>query len=304
MRSRRAEQARAGWAATSLAERARICRDFADRLAARADALGEELSWQMGRPIRFAPREVHDRRRPRPHDGRPRRARPGRHPGRRRRGLRALHQEGAVGYRLGGSRLELPLPDRGQLGGARPARRQRGDPQALLADTAVRRGASPRPSPKPACRRACLHSLHTDHASTERAVGDPRVDFVAFTGSVRGGHAMVQAAAAALHRLGPRARRQGPGLRARRRRPRPRGRESGRRQLLQLGPVVLRHRADLRPPVDLRRFRRRLRRADRRSTGSATRSTRTPTSDRWCERRTPTSCAARSTPPSPPARAP
>ena len=37
--------------------------------------------------------------------------------------------------------------------------------------------------------------LHTDHANTERAVADARVDFVAFTGSVAGGHAMVRAAA-------------------------------------------------------------------------------------------------------------
>ncbi|HSG66366.1 MAG TPA: aldehyde dehydrogenase family protein, partial [Gammaproteobacteria bacterium] len=38
--------------------------------------------------------------------------------------------------------------------------------------------------------------LHMDHASTERVIRDPRVDFVAFTGSVAGGHE-IQAAAAA-----------------------------------------------------------------------------------------------------------
>jgi acyl-CoA reductase-like NAD-dependent aldehyde dehydrogenase len=36
--------------------------------------------------------------------------------------------------------------------------------------------------------------LHAGHAETERAVADPRVGFVAFTGSVRGGHDMVRAA--------------------------------------------------------------------------------------------------------------
>ena len=38
--------------------------------------------------------------------------------------------------------------------------------------------------------------LHMDHASTERTIADPRVDFVAFTGSVDGGHAIQRAASA------------------------------------------------------------------------------------------------------------
>ena len=46
-------------------------------------------------------------------------------------------------------------------------------------------------------------------------IGDERVAFVAFTGSVGGGHAVQRAASGALHRDRPRARRQRPGLRAR-----------------------------------------------------------------------------------------
>ncbi len=40
-----------------------------------------------------------------------------------------------------------------------------------------------------------FQALHLSHADTERVIGDPRVDFVAFTGSVAGGHAVQRAAA-------------------------------------------------------------------------------------------------------------
>src|SRR5437870_11071792 len=37
--------------------------------------------------------------------------------------------------------------------------------------------------------------LHLDHTQTARVIGDPRIAFVAFTGSVEGGHAVQRAAA-------------------------------------------------------------------------------------------------------------
>jgi acyl-CoA reductase-like NAD-dependent aldehyde dehydrogenase len=40
-----------------------------------------------------------------------------------------------------------------------------------------------------------VQALHCDHAMSERIAGDPRVDFVAFTGSVFGGHRIYAAAA-------------------------------------------------------------------------------------------------------------
>ena len=39
-----------------------------------------------------------------------------------------------------------------------------------------------------------FQALHMSHADAERAIRDPRVDFVAFTGSVAGGHAVQRAA--------------------------------------------------------------------------------------------------------------
>jgi acyl-CoA reductase-like NAD-dependent aldehyde dehydrogenase len=44
-----------------------------------------------------------------------------------------------------------------------------------------------------------VQALHCDHPTSERIAGDPRVDFVAFTGSVYGGHRIY--AAAASHRF-------------------------------------------------------------------------------------------------------
>jgi acyl-CoA reductase-like NAD-dependent aldehyde dehydrogenase len=43
-----------------------------------------------------------------------------------------------------------------------------------------------------------VQALHCDHATSERMVGDPRVGYVAFTGSVQGGH-KIYAATAAHH---------------------------------------------------------------------------------------------------------
>jgi acyl-CoA reductase-like NAD-dependent aldehyde dehydrogenase len=40
-----------------------------------------------------------------------------------------------------------------------------------------------------------VQALHCDHSTSERIVGDPRVDHVVFTGSVFGGHRVMQAAA-------------------------------------------------------------------------------------------------------------
>lgn len=40
-----------------------------------------------------------------------------------------------------------------------------------------------------------VQALHCDHPTSERLVGDPRVDHVVFTGSIFGGHRVVQAAA-------------------------------------------------------------------------------------------------------------
>ena len=58
-----------------------------------------------------------------------------------------------------------------------------------------------------------VQALHCDHPTSERMVGDARVDHVVFTGSIFGGHRMVEASVEAVPPPEPRARRQRPGVR-------------------------------------------------------------------------------------------
>src|SRR5262245_31731332 len=54
----RAVKAQQAWRNVALAERAAICRKFCDAFEARKAAIGSDLTWQMGRPIRYAANEV------------------------------------------------------------------------------------------------------------------------------------------------------------------------------------------------------------------------------------------------------
>ena len=54
----RAARAQQDWKQTSIAERAALCSRFVDEFVSRRDAIAEELSWQMGRPISAAPGEI------------------------------------------------------------------------------------------------------------------------------------------------------------------------------------------------------------------------------------------------------
>ncbi|RMF79675.1 MAG: aldehyde dehydrogenase family protein [Chloroflexi bacterium] len=54
----RAEQAKAMWKATPIEKRARYCAAAVDAFVAQADIIAEELAWQMGRPIRYGKNEV------------------------------------------------------------------------------------------------------------------------------------------------------------------------------------------------------------------------------------------------------
>src|SRR6185295_16011764 len=54
----KAVKAQKRWKSVPVPERAAICRRMADWCVARADELGKELSWQMGRPIAQSPGEI------------------------------------------------------------------------------------------------------------------------------------------------------------------------------------------------------------------------------------------------------
>lgn len=188
-----ARRAQPGWRQTPVAERVALVERFCGAFLERRDAIGEELTWQMGRPIRYAPLEVD------------------------RMVERAQHMASIAEESLADRPLEP------KEGFARFIRR---DPvgavfviapwnypyltavnavvPALLAGNAVVLKHS---AQTPLCaerfaeafREAGLPAglfqvLHLSHADTERVIGSPAVDFVAFTGSVDAGHAVQRAA--------------------------------------------------------------------------------------------------------------
>ncbi len=53
-----AKVAQKKWQQTTIAERAVICRKVVDYFLRHATQMGEELTWQMGRPIRYTPFEI------------------------------------------------------------------------------------------------------------------------------------------------------------------------------------------------------------------------------------------------------
>ena len=191
---RTARHAHNAWRNVSLQERAKILTRFCDEFEKRGAAIAEELTWQMGRPARYAPSEV--------------------------RGTleRARHMI-AIAPRA--------LEDVGVDAKENFTRFVRREPlgvvftvaawnypyliavnsvvPALMAGNAVILKHS---AQTPLCAERfaeCLTAaglpkgafqvVHASHEDTDRIIRDPRVDFVAFTGSVAGGHAVQRAAA-------------------------------------------------------------------------------------------------------------
>ena len=178
-----------------IAERAAICSRFCDQFEAHRDALALELTWQMGRPIRYAASEINgtlDRARymidaaaealedvdPAPKDGFERFVR--------REPLGVVFTVAAWNY-----------PYLIAVNSVIPA---------IMAGNAVvlkHSAQTPLCAERFAeCFRAAglpegvFQFLHLSHEDTERIVGDARVAFVAFTGSVEGGRAIQRAAVA------------------------------------------------------------------------------------------------------------
>ncbi len=192
----RARAAQERWRETAVAERAAILARAADALVAQADEIALEITWQMGRPIRYTPKEVsggfHERARYMIEIAE-----------------LALADE-QVGEKPGFTRFirHVPLgvvfviapwnyPLLTAVNGVWPA---------LMAGNAVLLKHSAQ-TPLVAERFAAaleagglpdgvFQYLHTSHAAAERVIGSGQVDYVSFTGSVPGGHAVQRAAAA------------------------------------------------------------------------------------------------------------
>ncbi len=182
------------WRDTPLAERLDVCLRFVEAMEADADAIGEELTWQMGRPVRYAPMEI-------------------------RRGFaeRARHMIEIAPHTL------ADIAVAAKPGFTRFLRREpvgvvftiapwnypyltavNSVVPAIVAGNAVVLKHS---AQTPLCAErfakafhkaglpeGVFQFLHLSHADVDRVIGDARVGFVAFTGSVAGGHAVQRAA--------------------------------------------------------------------------------------------------------------
>ncbi|MGH8690609.1 MAG: aldehyde dehydrogenase family protein [Burkholderiales bacterium] len=191
----KAVAAQRAWKKVPVAERAALVRRMADWCVARARELASELSWQMGRPVSQSPGEL-------------------------KRGFheRALHMCNIAEQAL----KDLEVGDK--PGFRRFIRREPLGvvfvvapwnypwltsvnaviPALLAGNSVILKMAAQTPLVAEryaeAFRAAGLPQgvfqfLHLDHAQVARVIADERIGFVAFTGSVGGGHAVQRAAA-------------------------------------------------------------------------------------------------------------
>jgi acyl-CoA reductase-like NAD-dependent aldehyde dehydrogenase len=183
------------WKHVPIGERIAIVRRMVDWCVSHADKIGEELSWQMGRPIAYTPNEI-------------------------RRGFqeRALYMCSIAEDTLADVRVEP------KAGFERFIRREPLGvvlvvapwnypwltsvnavvPALLAGNSVVLKMAQQTPLVAERYAEAfaaaglpagAFQYLHMDHGQTARVIGDARIAFVAFTGSVPGGHAVQRAAA-------------------------------------------------------------------------------------------------------------
>ncbi len=189
-----ARAAQRHWRSVPVAQRAAVLGRFCAAFEARGAAIADELTWQMGRPARYAMNEVRstlERARymidiadealadidvgPKP-------------------GFRRFLRREPLGVVLAVAAWNFPYLI--AVNSVVPA---------LMAGNAVVLKHS---AQTPLCAERFAESLaeaglpvglfqvlHTDHATTERVMRDARVDFVVFTGSVAGGHAVQRAVA-------------------------------------------------------------------------------------------------------------
>lgn len=190
-----AKAAQKAWQKVPLSEKIAICERAVEYFLAHADAIGEELTWQMGRPIAYTPNEI-------------------------RRGFqeRARYMMQAAPQAL----AEVAVSEK--EGFRRFIRRDALGtvfvvapwnypyltsvnviiPALLAGNTVILKHAQQTPLCAERYAEAfkaaglpegVFQYLHTTHDDVARIIGDSRIDFVAFTGSVSGGHAVQRAAA-------------------------------------------------------------------------------------------------------------
>jgi acyl-CoA reductase-like NAD-dependent aldehyde dehydrogenase len=190
----RARAAQPSWRRVPVAERAAIIEHFCSEFERRGAQIATELTWQMGRPARFAGSEVRGTlERARYMSGIAAAALADMDPGPKQ-GFRRFIRREPLGVVF--SVAAWNYPHLIAVNSVVPA---------LMAGNAVVLKHS---AQTPLCAEVfaeCFAAaglpaglfqvLHLEHADTERVVRDQRVNFVAFTGSVAGGRAIQRAAA-------------------------------------------------------------------------------------------------------------
>ena len=188
-----AEKAQRGWKTSSIDERAAICRKAVQYFLEQAGEMAEELSWQMGRPIRYTPFEISKGFQERAHymidiaEG----------------ALADIHPQAQAGFRrfirrepLGAILVLAPwnYPYLTSVNVVIPA---------IMAGNAV---ILKHAQQTPLCAEryaaafeyaglpeGVFQYLHLSHPQVAAVVADSRIAHVAFTGSVEGGKAIQQA---------------------------------------------------------------------------------------------------------------
>jgi len=196
-----ARAAQAEWRAVPLARRLELLSHMVDHFVAHGPEIAKEITWQMGRPIRYTGGEVR---------GFEDRARkmialapqaladivPPEKPG----FVRFIHRE-PLGVVLVLAPWNYPyltavnvvIP---ALAAGNAVLIKHSDQTPLCAERIVSAAAQAGLPP------GICQYLHIDHEQVAKVVADPRVDFVAFTGSVEGGRAVHKAAAGHFKAVG------------------------------------------------------------------------------------------------------
>ncbi|MFL6575172.1 MAG: aldehyde dehydrogenase family protein [Povalibacter sp.] len=190
----RARTAQRAWRSTSITDRAALLNRFCDVFESKRDEIAPELTWQMGRPIRYTPNEVRGTLERARHmisiapaaladiDVGPKE---NFHRFLRREPLGVVFTIAAWNYPyLIAVNSVIPALMAGNTVILKHSA------QTLLCAERFEQCFVAAGLPE-----GVFQVLHLSHEDTERVIGDPRVDFVAFTGSVTGGHAIQRAAA-------------------------------------------------------------------------------------------------------------
>jgi acyl-CoA reductase-like NAD-dependent aldehyde dehydrogenase len=189
-----ARKSQASWKRVPIPERAEICQRFVDAFVGRTEAIAEEISWQMGRPVSQSPGEVR---------GLEERARY----------MIGIAAEALVDLSCGPKEGFIRFIRREPLGVVLTIApwnypyltAVNSIVPAIVAGNAVILRHS---SQTPLCAErfaeafgaaqlpaGVFQHIYCSHGEAERMVGSPGIDFVAFTGSVPAGHAIQRAAA-------------------------------------------------------------------------------------------------------------